>query len=155
MEMFNIPRADLREFKFEARATAQLQPIYYSMKLDEKSGTWLFTDPGHKGAEIDANKLNDILTILNYIRAESLLGRDDKLTSEHSLVDGAAPAALKVVHAKGTVELFISDDKSDKAGQPLHYARFSDSKTVFKFNGTSVLTLKQVPVLKKEDPKEK
>jgi hypothetical protein len=155
MEMFNIPRADVRQFTFEARATDQLQPIYYSMKVDEKTNAWTFTDPTHKGKDVDPDKLGGILALLNYIRAEALLGRDEKLAADHRLVAGVAPATLKIVHAKGSVELFISEDKSDKINLPKHYARFSDSKTVFQINGTSVLTLKQVPVLKKDDPKEK
>ena len=154
MEVFNIPRADLREFSFESRPDEQLQPIYYTLKLDEASGKWSFTDPAHKGAEPDPVQLDTILAILNYIRADALIGRDDKLIKDHLLVEPAAPARLKIVHAKGAAELFISRNLSNKVGQPMYYARFSDSKTVFQFNGTSVSNLKQVPLLKKE-PKEK
>jgi hypothetical protein len=154
MEMFNIPRADLREFSFEGKATDQLQPVYYTMKLDENKNTWAFTDAGHKGAEVDPDKLNAIVAILNYIRAEALLSRDDKTIAEHRLATGVAPATLKIVHAKGAVELFISDDLSNLPNRPKHLARFSDSKTVFQINGTAVTTLKQVPVLKKDAPKD-
>src|SRR6185503_4534589 len=108
MEMFNIPRADLREFGFEGKATDQLQPVYYTMKMDEKTNAWSFTEPGHKGAEVDPDKLSAILAILNYIRAEALLARDEKTIAEHRLAPGAAPATLKIVHAKGAVELYIS-----------------------------------------------
>jgi len=154
MEMFNIPRADLREFGFEGKATDQLQPVYYTMKMDEKTNAWSFTDPGHKGAEVDPDKLNAILAILNYIRAEALLARDEKTIAEYRLATGAAPATLKIVHAKGAVELYISDDQSNIPNRPKHLARFSDNKTVFQINGSSISTLKQVPVLKKDAPKE-
>jgi hypothetical protein len=158
MEVFNIPRADLREFTFEARASAQLQPIYYSMKLDVTANAWSFSDPPHKGMEIDPDKLSAILAMLNYIRADALLGRDDKWTKDYRLVDGLAPATLRIVHAKGVAEMYISEDLSDKVNLPKYYARFSDSKTVFQINGASVSTLKQVPIFKKEpkeEPKDK
>jgi hypothetical protein len=154
MEMFNIPRADLREFSFDGKATDQLQPVYYTMKLDEKTNAWSFTDPGHKGAEVDPDRMNAIVAILNYIRAEALLARDDKTIAENRLAPGVAPATLKIVHAKGAVELYISDDLSNLPNRPKHLARFSDSKTVFQINGTAVTTLKQVPVLKKDAPKD-
>jgi len=154
MEMFNVPRADLREFSFEGKATDQLQPVYYAMKLDENKNAWSFTDPAHKGAEVDPDKLNGILAILNYIRAEALLARDDKTIADNRLAPGVAPSTLKIVHAKGAVELYISDDQSNIPNRSKHLARLSDSKTVFQFNGAAVATLKAVPVVKKDAPKD-
>jgi hypothetical protein len=155
MEMFNIPRADLLQFSFEARASAELQPVYYAMKLDQKANKWVFSDPGHKGKEPDPNKVNDLLAILNYIKADSMIARDEKTIAKYALNERVAPATLKITHEKGVADLYISEDLSNKAGLPMHYARFSDSKTVFQLSGSVVSTLKRDPVLKPEEKEEK
>ncbi|MBI3855022.1 MAG: DUF4340 domain-containing protein [Planctomycetes bacterium] len=155
LEMFNIPRADLRAFTFEARASEELQPVYYSMQFEEKQKRWRFSDPGHQGVEADPDKVNEIMTILNYIKAEGLISRDPKIIEKHRLVERVAPATLKIVHDKGTAEMYVSDDLSGKAGAPMYYARFADNKTVFQIRSRDVAILKQVPILKKEPKEEK
>jgi len=146
MELFNIPRADLREFVFESRPDAQLQPIYYSMKFDEKASKWVFTDPPHKGIEPDPVQVGMIVAILNYIKADALIARDDKTIAEYKLDDRLAHAKLKIVHANGVAEVYISGNLSNIPDRPKYVARFSDSKTVFQMNGSSVSNLKQVPI---------
>lgn len=149
MEMFNIPRSSLRAFSFEARPTAQLQPVFYALKLDQEGKKWVYTDAAHKGQEADPNKVSDILAILNYIRAEALIARDEKTSQDHRLLEQVAPATLKITYDGGIADLYISDNLSDVVNQPKYYARFSDNKTVFQMSGAAVSTLKIDPVLKK------
>lgn len=144
-ELFNVQRDSLQEFTFESRASAQLQPIYYSLKLDPKTKAWGFTDPAHKGVEADPAKVSDLLAPMNYIKAEALLAKDDATAAKYALEERTAPARLKIVHAGGVAELYISENKSEKANRPLYYARFADSKIVFQINGAFVETLKMVP----------
>ena len=154
MEMFNIPRADLREFSFESRPSAQLQPVYYTLKQNPKQNAWEFADPAHKGAPADPDRVGNILAILNYIRSEAMIGRDDATVQKYRLEETTAPSTLKIVHEKGSVELYISENQSDKVNRPLYYARFKDNKTVFQINGLFVDSLKQTPILKQEEKKE-
>jgi hypothetical protein len=151
MEMFNVPRDHLREVTFESRPSAQLQPVYYTLKLDPASKKWEFADPAHKGAAVDPERVSNLLALLNYIKAEALLGRDDATIKQNGLEDNSAPATLKIVHEGGAAELYISDNKSDKINRPLYYARMKDSKVVFQINGMFVDSLKVVPELKKDN----
>lgn len=150
MEMFNVPRSGLRAFSFEARPTAQLQPVYYALKLDEAAKKWVYTDAAHRGAEADPEKVSDILAILNYIRAEALIARDEKTIEKHRLLEQVAPATLKITYDGGVADLYISENLSSVVNQPMYYARLSDNKTVFQMSGAAVSTLKIDPVKKKE-----
>jgi hypothetical protein len=162
MEMFNVPRDGLRAFSFESRVSEQLQPVLYRME-HEPGKPWVFTDPVHKGAAADQEQVSSLLALMNYIKAESLIARDAKTSEKHRLDERTAPATLKIVHQVGdakenkteTAELYISEDLSDKPTQPKYYARLKDSMTVFQINGLFVASLKQVPVLKKEEKEEK
>ncbi len=103
--------------------------------------------------EADADAVGGLLAVMNYIRAESLIGRDPKTIKENRLEEGAAPSTLKIVHKDGVAELLISEDLSGKPGQPVYNARFRDNSTVFRINGIFVESLKRPPVLKKDEPK--
>ena len=149
MEMFNVPRDHLREFTFESRPSAQLQPVYYSLKLNPAAKKWEFVDPAHKGVGVDAERLSNLLALMNYIKAEALLARDDATIAQYLLDERTAPATLKIVHEGGAAELYISENKSDKVRDPVYYARLKDSKVVFKINGLFVESLKVVPEEKK------
>jgi hypothetical protein len=152
MEIFNIPRADLNEVRFESRASAQLQPIYYTLKLQ---GTrWVFTDPAHKGAESDPERVTDLLAHLNYIRAEAMIARDDETIRKYALEEQSAPATLRLTHKDGVAEIYFSENIGPKVNRSMYYARFKDSKTVFQVNPMLVDTLKVVPE-KTKDPEKK
>jgi hypothetical protein len=153
-EMFNVPRDRLREFTFESRVSDTLQPVAYRMKLDEKTGKWRFTDPAHEKEAPDDGRLNSILAVMNYIKAESLIGRDPKTLVKYRLDGLQVPSTLQIVHAGdpgGTVEILISADLSDKPTKPVYYARLRDSSTVFQINALFVESLKRVPVRKKPE----
>jgi hypothetical protein len=155
MEMFNIPRDHLREFSFESRPSAQLQPVYYTLRLNKDAKTWEFVDPAHKGVDADPERVSNILAIMNYIKAEAMIARDDDTIQKNALEESRAPSTLKIRHEGGETELYISENKSDKINRPLYWARFKDSKTVFQINGLFVDSLKVVPEKKKEDGEKK
>lgn len=143
MEMFNIPRADLRQFSFEGRFSGEL-PVYYELKENGKK--WEFSDGPHKGKDVDADRVSELLARLNFIQADSLLGRDDALIQKHRLVDDrTAPGTLKITYEKGIADLYISENQANRPGDYLYYARFKDNKTVFKINGAFVESLKKPP----------
>lgn len=154
-EIFNIPRDSLLGFSFESRVSEQLQPVYYKM-AGGPNKPWVFTDSGHQGVEADPNRVGDLLAIMNYIKAESLIARDDKTIGQYQLNEETAPATLKIVHEDGpnappkTAVLLISRDLSNKPTQPMYYARMSDNKTVFQINGLFVSSLLQAPVKKEK-----
>ena len=151
LEMYNVPREGIREISFESKVTTQLQPILYRMKMDPVTRLWTFSDPVHQGTAPDAAKLSDLLTRVNYIKAESLLGRDSKTIEQYRLDERTAPATLKLSYdigqgpaaKSGDMELYISEDQSTTAGQPLYYARLRDNLAVFKINGDFVQALQK------------
>lgn len=155
MEMLNIPRDQLREFSFESKVNAQLQPIYYRMKLDEAANQWKFTDAGHKGVEADPELVSNLLALMNYVKAESLIARDAKTTEQHRLNEATAPATLTITYLGGLADLYISQNLSKVATRTLYYARFKNNPTVFQISPVFVESLKQVPVLKKEEKEDK
>lgn len=160
MEMFNIPRQSLRGISFESRVSAELQPIYYRLEL-QNNQEWKFTDPAHKDAEVDPGRVADLVALMNYIRAESLIARDVKTIEQYRLDEHTAPSTLKIIYETGagkdtktvTEEVYISEDLSNKPTLQMYYARLKDNLTVFQINSLFVASLKQVPVLKKT-PKE-
>jgi len=155
MEMFNVQRDSLQEFSFESRPSAQLQPVYYTLRLDKAGKKWDFVDPAHKGVEADPERVSGILAIMNYIKAEAMIARDDDTIQKNALEESKAPSTLKIRYDGGEAELYISENKSDKINRPLYWARFKDSKTVFQINGLFVDSLKVVPEKKKEPEKDK
>jgi hypothetical protein len=152
LEMFNVQRQDLREFSFESKVSDQLQPVYYKLKLDDKANKWGFNDPAHKGVVPDAERVSNLLALLNYIKAETLIGRDAKTIEKYRLLDErSAPSTLLITYVGGVADLYISQNLSDKPGRPMYYARFKDNATVFQINGMFVTSLLQPPVVKPED----
>ncbi len=149
MDMFNVPRDGIRSITFESRVSGQLQPIYF--KLKRKDNAWVFDDPANKDAVPDADKLDGLLTFINYIKAETLIGRDAKTIEDNLLDERTAPATLKVGYVIGTgpdakpgeMELYISGDKSTKATQPVYYARLKDNLAVFQISAGLVLSLQK------------
>ena len=92
---------------------------------------------------------------MNYIKAESLIGRDEALIKKHRLADDrTAPGVLKITYEKGVADLYISENLSDKVGRTMYYARFKDNPTVFQINPVLVDSLKKAPV-KQAENKEK
>jgi hypothetical protein len=159
MEMFNIPRESIRSISFKAGVNAELQPVYYKLKRDGEK--WLFEDTANKGATPNPDKLDGLLTQLNYIKAEALIGRDSKTIEDNLLDERTAPAVLKLGYVIGTgaaakegeMELYISTDKSNKATQSVFYARLKDNLAVFQINSGLVLSLQKF--LRIEDKPEK
>ncbi len=150
-EMFNVPRDHLHHFSFEGRFSGDL-PVSYALKLDEGTRKWQFSDPVLKGKEVDPNLLAGILAGMNYIKADSLIGRDEALLKKYRLMDErTAPAVLKITYEKGIADLYISDNLSNVPGQSMHYARFKDNRTVFQINAVFVASLKKAPVKQAED----
>jgi hypothetical protein len=150
MEMFNVQRDSLQEFSFESRPSAQLQPVYYTLRLDKAAKKWDFVDLAHKGVEADPERVSNILSIMNYIKADAMIGRDDATIQKHRLDESVAPSTLKIRYEGGQAELYISENLSEKVNRPMYYARFKDSKTVFQVNALFVDSLKAVPEKKKE-----
>jgi len=149
LDMFTVPRDSIRTISFESRDISELKPVYYKLKLD--NGKWIFDDAANKGAAVNPEKLDGLLTMLNYIKAESLLGRDMKTITDLALDERTAPATLKLGYVVGTgqdakpgeLELYISTDQSDKASQPRYYARQKDNLVVFQINMGVVLQLQK------------
>lgn len=157
LEMFNVPRDAIRSIAFDSK-TSDLQPVYYKLKLHD--GKWVFDDPANKGATPNPGKLDGLLTVLNYIKADSLIGRDSKTIEKHRLDPRTAPATLRMSYEIGTgsaaksgdMELYISEDLSDKATQHKFYARLRDNLAVFQINPQFVLSLQKF--MKIEDKEE-
>jgi hypothetical protein len=149
LEMFNVPRDSIRSITFDSRVSSELQKISYVLKRDGEK--WSFTDLVNKDAVPNPDKLDGLLTQLNYIKAESLLGRDSKTIEENQLDPRTAPATLKVGYVigsgaaakEGEMELYISTDKSTKATQALYYARLKDNLAVFQINAGLVQSLQK------------
>jgi hypothetical protein len=151
MEMFNIPRDSIKAISFASQPSAALQPVYYKLKLDEATGMWAFDDPANKGMTPDPLRVGDLLTQLNYIKAESLIARDIKTIEDNKLDERVAPSTLKMSYVigrgpdakSGEMELFMTDDKSDKPTKPMYYARLKDNLAVFQINAPLVLSLQK------------
>ena len=120
----------------------------------------VLVDPANKGAAPNLDKLEGLLTQLNYIKAEALLGRDSKTIEDNLLDERTAPATLKMGYTIGTgaqakegeMELYISVDKSSRATETIYYARLKDNLAVFQINSGIVLSLQKF--LKAEDKPE-
>lgn len=159
MEMFNVPRVAIQEIAFDRNVSADLKPINYKVKVDPATRAWSFTDLPHKNLAVDPERIDNILTQLNYIKAESLISRDPKTIEKHRLDPRTAPATLRVKYeigegkdAKpGEMELYLSEDLSDKPGSHVYYARLRDNLAVFQINAAFVEYLQQAPE-KKADP---
>jgi hypothetical protein len=157
MEMFNVPRDSIHSISFDSRS-ADLKPVYYKLRRDGEK--WSFVDPANKGAAPNLDKLEGLLTQLNYIKAEALLGRDSKTIEDNLLDERTAPATLKMGYTIGTgaqakegeMELYISVDKSSRATETIYYARLKDNLAVFQINSGIVLSLQKF--LKAEDKPE-
>ncbi|HEV3026633.1 MAG TPA: DUF4340 domain-containing protein, partial [Planctomycetota bacterium] len=155
LDMFTIPRDSIRTIQFDLRVSAELKPVYYRLKVD--AGKWVFDDPANRAATPNPEKLDGLLTVLNYIKAESLLARDMETITKYALDERTAPATLKLGYVlgqgqdakTGELEIYISSDQSDKASQPRYYARMKDNLAVFQISSTLVLQLQKF--LKVED----
>jgi len=153
MEMFNVPRVAIREIAFERNISAELKPVNYRVKIDPQTRTWSFTDATHKGSAVDPERIDNLLTQLNYIKAESLISRDPKTIEKYRLDPTTAPAILRVIYeigegkdAKpGEMELYLSEDLSNKPGTHQYYARLKDNLAVFQINAAFAEYLTQVP----------
>jgi hypothetical protein len=153
MEMFNVPRADLRGFSFEGRFSGEL-PVFYALKEGANARAWEFSDPANKGKPVDQEAVNQLLARMNYIQAEALLGRDEALIQKHRLVDDrTAPGTLKITTDKGVVDLYLSENQVNPPAPAQYYARFKDNRTVFKISGAFVQALQVVPIKKPDDGK--
>lgn len=149
MEMFNVPRDSIHSISFKAGVNDELKPVYYKLKRDGEK--WRFDDTANKGTPPNPERLNDLLTQLNYIKAEALIGRDSKTIEEYLLDERTAPAVLTLGYTIGTgaaakqgeMELYISTDRSAKATQALFYARLKDNLAVFQVNSGLVLSLQK------------
>ncbi len=146
-EMFSVPREKLTGFRFEARDRTRLEPVYYAVALDAKEKKWRFSDPVHQGDEIDADRVDSLLTTMNYIRAEGFVSRETAAADEFLLDRRRPPARLTILTAEGGTDLYISEDLGLSAGAPVYYARFEGNPIVFKIAGMFVETLRRVPVL--------
>jgi hypothetical protein len=99
----------------------------------------------------DPLRVGDLLTQLNYIKAESLIARDIKTIEDNKLDERVAPSTLKMSYVigrgpdakSGEMELFMTDDKSDKPTKPMYYARLKDNLAVFQINAPLVLSLQK------------
>ncbi|HLY74911.1 MAG TPA: DUF4340 domain-containing protein [Planctomycetota bacterium] len=163
MDMFSVPRDSIRSISFELRLSAELQHVYYKLKRD--GGKWVFDDPANvkKGIAPNPDKLDGLLTTLNYIKAESLLARDQKTIADMAVEELTAPATLKLGYVigqgqdakEGVLELYISSDKSDMPSQPRYYARMKDNPTVFQISSTLVLQLQKFLKIEDKSDQEK
>ncbi len=151
-EVFNVPRDGLREFAFESRDAGRLEPLFYRLSFDPGTKVWRFTDPKHASEAVDEARLGGLLTMLNYIKAETFIAKDAQTSAKHRLDPAKAPARLSVKWEGGPaagVEFLISEDLSDKPTRPVYYARRADEPSVFQINALLVENLKRAPVLKK------
>ncbi len=163
MEMFNVPRAGIREIAFERNISADLKPVNYRLKIDPATKTWTFTDPVHKSAKVDPDRVDNLLTQLNYIKAESLISRDPRTIEKHRLDPTTAPSILRVAYVigegkdakPGDMECYLSEDQSNKPGTHVYYARLRDNLAVFQINAALVEYLRQAPELKDDPDKPK
>jgi hypothetical protein len=147
-EVFNVPRDALREFSFESREPGRLEPLFYRLRLDPAAKAWRFADPKHEGAKPDVGRLGDLLAMLNYVRAESYIGKDAATAAKHRLDPLKAPARLAVKWEGGPpagVEILFSEDLSDKPTRPVYYARRADEAAIFQVSPLLVESLKRFP----------
>jgi len=161
MEMFNVPRAGIREIAFERNVSKDLKPVNYRLKIDPPTQRWSFTDVVHKNAKVDPERIDNLLIQLNYIKAESLISRDPRTIEKYRLDPTTAPSILRLGYeigegktAKpGEMELYLSEDLSNKPGSHVYYARMKDNLAVFQINAALVEYLQQAPEKKDEAEK--
>jgi hypothetical protein len=163
MEMFSVPRASIREIAFDRNISSDLKPVNYRLKLNPATQTWAFTDTVHKNAKVDPERVDNLLTQLNYLKAESLISRDPRTIEKHRLDPTTAPSILRIAYeigegkdAKpGDMELYLSEDQSNKPGTHVYYARLRDNLAIFQINTALVEYLQQAPELKADPDKPK
>ena len=76
--VFSVPRPALRMFEFEWKESGELRPRFYRMKENPINKFWEFVDPVHRNGKVNRDRVSDILTVLNYIKARAYLSRDPK-----------------------------------------------------------------------------
>ncbi|HEX7901399.1 MAG TPA: DUF4340 domain-containing protein [Planctomycetota bacterium] len=150
-EMYNVPITALREITFEAKVRNSLEPVFYTLRKTSDKG-WAFADPKNADKKPNAQWVNDIAVMMNFIRADegTFAGRDQETVAKLGLGDGQAPARLRILAdaEPREFELLISDNQSEKAGRWLYYAREKGSTVVFKIGGTLIEALKDVRLAK-------
>jgi hypothetical protein len=147
-EIYNVPITALREFTFEARVPGVLEPVYYTLRKTSGGKGWEFSDPKNAKTAPSAAWAQELAVMMNYIKADEgvFMGRDEETVARLGLGDGQAPARLRILAdaEPREFELLISDNKSEKAGRRLYYARAKGSPVVFKLGTTLVEALKDV-----------
>jgi hypothetical protein len=150
-EMYNVSRESLREVRFEWK-DGTLEPIYYALKRDP-AGKWAFSDKVHEGQEADPDRVGEILSGVNFIRAESFISRDPESAARYRLRDREAAGTLRIVAEGGPAEgrvLYFSRNLDEKPGGFLYAARFEGDPVIFHPNARLVELLKRAPARKKE-----
>jgi hypothetical protein len=147
-EIFNVPRDAIREFSFESKDPGRLEPLFYRLRRDPARKAWRFVDPANASRVPDEDRLGGLLTMLNYIKAETFIDQDAETSAKHRLDPAKAPARLTLWWEggpEGGADFLISADLSDKPTKPVYYARRADQKAVFQINALLVETLKRAP----------
>lgn len=152
-EIFNVPRASLREFAFESKG---LPPVYYRLKLDAEGKKWAFVDPGNARSPVDEDKVSELLAGLNYIEAQggTFVGKGPEAAAKYRLDERDAPATLTIVYRLDEKEpvrqavVFLSENQSDRELNPVFYARLKDSPFIFQIKPAFVVSLRKPPVKK-------
>ncbi len=161
-EVFNVPRESLRGFEVEFKKGPTLEAVRYRLGLDEKSGEWKFLDAVHAGKKPDPDRVNGLLAMLNYVKAEEWVGRDPETLEKNRLRSEAeAPGVVRIVHEVEkkdesgkpekkleTAVLYVSENLSEKAAKFLYNARLEGRPYVFRIRPVDVESLKQPPVKK-------
>jgi hypothetical protein len=153
-EIYNVPITALREFTFESKVKNALEPVYYSLRKGADGKTWAFTDPKNAGRKPNAQWVNDLAVMMNFIRADEgvFAGRDEETVARMGLGDGQAPTRLRIQAdaEPRDFELLISENQSEKAGRWVYYAREKGGSVVFKIGATMIEALKDLRLVKDE-----
>ncbi len=147
-EMFNVPRDAIRGFRFEYKASG-LEPIYYALRRDPAEGAWKFADKVHERDQVDQRRVDGLLEMMNFIKADRFITREPGAAARYRLRDGEAAGTLWIFTdggPEGGVELYISKDLSERPGIHRYYACFKGDAIVFEINPLLVESLKRIPL---------
>jgi hypothetical protein len=153
-EIYNVPITAIREFTFEAKVKNALEPVYYTLRRPKDGKDWEFADPKNAGKKPNGQWANDLAVMMNFLRADEgvFAGRDEETVAKMGLGDGQAAARLRILAdaEPREFELLISENKSEKAGRWVYYAREKGSLVVFRIGASFIEALKDVRLAKEQ-----
>ncbi|MBI2932466.1 MAG: DUF4340 domain-containing protein [Planctomycetes bacterium] len=143
--VFSVRRDALIEISADLEDEKELGKRHYFW-IEKKNGAWAFRDAAHQGAEVDPEKLSDVLTLVNYIAAEEFLSRRREAAREYGLETNNTAGRLSVVYEDGerkTIVLKISGPfPTPGTDEKVRYGMIEGDSTVFRLKAPLVEKLK-------------